>query len=128
MKKVYIEIPEESWGIIFCFAFDSSDFGDIEAICKSFGMSKLVINNSLNILSTFNSGMTISNDDLKMSAVFIGKSTSNGQFWNTVSHECAHVVDAISRYYKVGCETEDRAYLQGFLFQRIVEEIAEPCY
>lgn len=128
MKKVYIEIPEESWGIIFCFDFDRNDFSNIEAICKGFGMSTLAIKRSLNILSTFNSGMTISNEDLKMSAVFIGKPTSNAQFWNTISHECSHLVDAIAKFYGIESGTEKRAYLQGYVFQRIVEEIAEPCY
>jgi hypothetical protein len=60
-----------------------------------------------------------------MSAMFIGKSSSTSQFWNTIAHECSHLVDAISSYYNVGCSTEDRAYLQGFIFQRIVEEIAD---
>ena len=80
----------------------------------------------MQILSTYNSGMTVSSDDLRMSAMFIGKSSSMSQFWNTIAHECSHLVDAISSYYNVGCSTEDRAYLQGFIFQRIVEEIGVP--
>jgi hypothetical protein len=126
MKKAYIEIPEESWGIIFCYDFNESDYGDIEVLCRSFGMNRRSINRSLNVLSTFNSGMTVSSDDLRMSAMFIGKSSSMSQFWNTIAHECSHLVDAISSYYNVGCSTEDRAYLQGFIFQRIVEEIGVP--
>ena len=126
MKKVYIEIPDESWGIVFCYDFNESDFRDIEAICRSFGMSQRVIARSLDILSTFNSGMTISSDDLRMSAMFIGKATSKSQFWNTVAHECSHLVDSISSFYDVVCNTEERAYLQGFVFQRIVEEIGVP--
>lgn len=126
MKKAYIEIPEESWGIIFCYYFSESDYGDIEVLCRSFGMNRRSINRSLNVLSTFNSGMTVSSDDLRMSAMFIGKSSSMSQFWNTIAHECSHLVDAISSYYNVGCSTEDRAYLQGFIFQRIVEEIGVP--
>lgn len=126
MKKAYIEIPEESWGIIFCYDFNESDYDEIEALCTGFGMSKWSINRSLNILSTFNSGMTVSKDDLRMSAMFIGKSSSMSQFWNTIAHECSHLVDAISSYYDVDCNTEDRAYLQGFIFQRIVEEIGVP--
>jgi hypothetical protein len=60
-----------------------------------------------------------------MSAMFVGKSSSMSQFWNTIAHECSHLVDSISSYYDVDCNTEDRAYLQGFIFQRIVEEIAD---
>ena len=128
MTTKFIEIPEEKWGCLLVWDFDMLDYDDIWAICRSFGMSDRNINKSLQILSTYNSGMTVSNDDLKMSAMFIGKPSSTSQFWNTIAHECSHLVDAISSYYDVGCSTEDRAYLQGFLFQRIVEEIAEPCY
>jgi hypothetical protein len=61
-----------------------------------------------------------------MSAMFIGKSSSTSQFWNTIAHESSHLVDSISSYYDVDCNTEYRAYLQGFIFQRIVEEIGVP--
>lgn len=126
MKKVYIEIPEEKWGCLLVWDFDVLDYDNIWSICKSFGMSDGNIKRSLQILSTYNSGMTVSSDDLRMSAMFIGKSSSMSQFWNTIAHECSHLVDAISLYYNVGCSTEDRAYLQGFIFQRIVEEIGVP--
>ena len=125
MVTKFIEIPEEKWGCLLVWGFDVLDYDDIWAICRSFGMSDRNINKSLRILSTYNSGMTVSNDDLKMSAMFIGKPSSTSQFWNTIAHECSHLVDAISSYYDVGCSTEDRAYLQGFIFQRIVEEIAD---
>ena len=125
MVTKFIEIPEEKWGCLLVWDFDVLDYDDIWAICRSFGMSDRNINKSLQILSTYNSGMTVSNDDLKMSAMFVGKPSSTSQFWNTIAHECSHLVDAISSYYNVGCSTEDRAYLQGFVFQRIVEEIAD---
>lgn len=128
MVTKYIEIPKEKWGCLLIYGFNTLDYDDIWAICKSFGMGERNINKSLQILSTYNSGMTVSNDDLRMSAMFVGKATSNSQFWNTVGHECSHLVDAIASYYDVDCETESRAYLQGYIFQRIVEEIAEPCY
>lgn len=125
MKKVYIEIPEESWGIIFCYDFNESDYDEIEALCTGFGMSKLSINRSLNILSTFNSGMTVSNDNLRMSAMFIGKTTSKGQFLNTIVHETAHAANSIASFYDRPCSGEDFAYLSGYIFQRIMEEIAD---
>lgn len=125
MKKTYIEIPEESWGIIFCYDFNESDYRDIEVLCRSFGMNRRSINRSLNVLSTFNSGMTVSSDDLRMSAMFIGRATSKGQFLNTIVHETAHTASAITTFYNKPCSGEDFAYLSGFIFQRIMEEIAD---
>ena len=126
MVTKFIEIPEEKWGCLLVWDFDVLDYDDIWAICKSFGMSDRNIKRSLQILSTYNSGMTVSNDDLRMSAMFIGHATSRSQWFNTLAHECLHLVDSISLYYDVECNTENRAYLQGFVFQRIVEEIGVP--
>ena len=125
MKKFYIEIPEESWGIVFCYDFDESDLSEIRAICKGFWMKTRNIERSLNVLSTFNSGMTVSSDDLRMSAIFIGNATSKSQWLNTVVHETAHTAAAIVDYYKRPCNGEDIAYLQGYIFQRIIAEVAD---
>ena len=125
MKTKFIEIPEEAWGILFVYEFDKYDYQDIMAICKSFGMKEKSVAYSLNVLSTYNSGMTVSSDDLRMSAIFIGKSTSKGQFLNTIVHETAHAASAITSFYDKPCSGEDFAYLSGFIFQRIMEEIAD---
>ena len=126
MVTKFIEIPEEKWGCLLVWDFDVLDYDDIWSICKSFGMSDRNIKRSLQILSTYNSGMTVSSDELRMSAVFIGKASSRSQFWNTVGHEVVHLVDAIADHFGTECGSEEHAYLQGFIFQRIVEEIAEP--
>jgi hypothetical protein len=125
MKKVYIEIPEEKWGCLLVWDFDVLDYDDIWSICKSFGMSDRNIKRSLQILSTYNSGMTVSSDDLRMSAMFIGRATSKGQFLNTIVHETAHTASAITTFYNKSCSGEDFAYLSGYIFQKIMEEIAD---
>ena len=128
MKTRYIDIPTEKWGILFVYDFDSEDDGDLYAIMRSFGMRERNIGKSLSILSTYNSGMAISSDSLRMSAMFIGKPSSSAQFWNSVVHETSHVASAIVDYYNEPCDGEAIAYLQGYIFQCIVEDIAEPLY
>lgn len=125
MVTKFIEIPEEKWGCLLVWNFDVLDYDDIWAICRSFGMSDRNTKKSLQILSTYNSGMTVSNDDLRMSAMFIGRATSKGQFLNTIVHETAHTASAITTFYNKPCSGEDFAYLSGFIFQRIMEEIAD---
>lgn len=98
------------------------------AICQSFGMKSYRFEKAWNILMTPNSGMAITNDMLRMSAIFIGKQTSKGQFLNTLSHECSHVASYITEYYDISCRSEEFAYLQGDLFQKAVEEIANIDY
>ena len=110
MKTEYIDIPKDKWGVLLIYDFDESDERDLYAIMRSFNMSERNINKSLTILSTHNSGMAVSNFDLRMSAMFIGKPTS------------------ITEYYDEPCNGEAIAYLQGYIFQCNVEQIAEPKY
>lgn len=128
METVYIDIPEKKWGILLNYNFDMQDWDDMSAVMLSFGMPLRRVQYAIRVLSTYNSGLTISNDDLRMSCVFIGKATSNAQFWDSIAHELKHVGDAIISYYNEPNDGESAAYLQGYLFRRVVEELAEPCY
>ena len=128
MVTKYIDVDDGKWGIILLFDFDTiEDEIDLVPIMKSFGMKEKKIRKSLDILSTYNSGMTISNFGLRMSAVFIGQATSCEQFWDTIAHECIHVCQAILEYYQESWTGEIPAYLGGYLFRKIVGKIGVPC-
>lgn len=127
MKTEYIDV-DDKWGIVIVLDFDTEyEWNELSAIMDSFGMRQRNINKAINILSTYNSGMAISRDDIRMSCVFIAKTSSKSQFWNTVSHELNHVANAIIDYYGEPYDSEGTAYLHGYLLQRVVEEIATPC-
>lgn len=127
METRYIDV-DKKWGIVIIYDFNVEEEQDeLEAIMQSFGMSIRNSEKSLRILSTFNSGMAVSDTILKMSAVFIGDATSNAQWWSTIAHELHHVATTITDYYGKPYYKEGSAYLHGYLFQRIVEEIAVPC-
>ena len=128
MERKYIDIDNQKWGIILIYGFDDNDYDEMSEIMASFGMNERNINKSLHILSTYNSGMAISNSAIRMSAVFIGKASSRAQFWSTINHELLHIEQAILDYYGVDWDGEPPAYLAGYLLQRVVEEIAVPCY
>ena len=125
----HIDIDNNKWGILLVFNFDTEyDEKELVAIMKAFGMRGNKINKSLSILSTYNSGMCLSNDGLKMSAMFIGKATSTEQFWDSIAHESLHVCQAILDYYgESDWEGEIPAYLDGYIFRRIVSTIGAPC-
>ena len=71
--------------------------------------------------------MAISQDDLRMSAIFISKATSAEQFWDTVNHELYHVNTAIIDYYDEPYDEEGAAHLQGWLMRNAVSLLGEPC-
>ena len=126
MVTKYIDI-DGKWGILINYDFDMRDWDDIAAVLYSFGLEQRNINRSLRVLSEPNSGMAISNDDLRMTSLYIGHTTSNSEFWNTVNHELVHAAQAILDYYDEDWDGEPPAYLAGFLLKRVVEEVAEPC-
>jgi len=127
MITKYLEVGDNDWGVLVNYDFDILDHDDIWAICKSFGMSDKSINKALRILSSYNTGMAISSDDLRMSAIFISKATSPSEWWSSCLHELRHCAQAIIDYYGADWN-EDDAYLTGFLTKRAVELIGEPCF
>ena len=127
MESAYLDI-DSKWGVIVCYDYDTLDYDDIWAICKTFGMSDKNIRKALSILSAYNTGMTVSNPDIRMSVIFVSSATSPSEWWNTAVHELKHTADAIIRYYDVDWAGEDAAYLTGHLTKQLVEKVSEPCY
>ena len=128
MRQEYIEIPDNKWGVVVVFDFDTNtEYVELMAIMRSFGLSQAKARKALNILSNYNTGMTLSIEDLRMSVVFVSETTSESEFWDTAIHEIKHVADHIIAYYDVKWDSEDAAYLTGFLTKQLVELIGEPC-
>ena len=126
MKSVFLDV-DSYWGVLVCYDYDTLDYDDIWAISKTLGMSDRNIKKALSILSAYNTGMTVSDESLKMSAIFISKATSLSEWWNTAIHELKHTADAIIKYYNVDWDGEDAAYLTGYLTKQLVEKAGEPC-
>lgn len=127
MKTAYIEVPRDNWGIVIVYGYDNNDFYDLSAIMESFNLSNHKIEESLDVLSEPNTGMTISRFDIRMSVMFISNATSEKQWYNTAFHECKHVADAILDYYGVRYDSEEAAYLTGFIAEQIIDIFGEPC-
>lgn len=126
METKYIDI-DGRWGVLVCYGYDNSDEHDMWSIMRSFNMSNQQANKALRILSNYNTGMAVSNSDIRMTAIFVSKATSASEFWDTMNHELYHATVAIIDYYDEPYDTEGAAYLQGYLMRRVVEEIGEPC-
>lgn len=128
MEQIYLKFPRNEWGIVVVLDFDvESEYDVLYEQIRSFGVKPKNIDRALAILSSYNTGMCVSNKTLKMSAVYISKATSPEQFWDTVAHEFAHCVTAIIDTYDVPCYSEDAAYLSGFIMRQFVSKVGEPC-
>lgn len=127
MVTKYIEVPPHKWGIVIVMDYDVDDeYDELMATLRSFGLPPMQSRKALNILSNYNTGMAISNPDIRMSAIFISKATSPSEWWSSCLHELRHVAQAIIDYYGADWN-EDDAYLTGFLAKRAVEVLGEPC-
>lgn len=71
--------------------------------------------------------MCVSRDDVRMSLIFIGNTSSDEQFWDTVSHELFHAQQAILDYYDVPNDGESAAWTMGYLMRCAVKLLGEPC-
>lgn len=127
MKQFYIDV-DKRWGVVVVTDFDvDEEYVELKAQMRSFGLSSKSADRALNILSNYNTGMAVSLPDLKMSAVYISKSTSSSEFYSTAIHEFIHVSDAILDWYGESWHGEPSAYLVGFLTKEFVELVGEPC-
>lgn len=66
-----------------------------------------------------NQGFTHTNTKKKQSIVVIGVTNSREQFLNTVVHEAKHVQSVICDYYDVPEDSEDAAYLIGYIVMKM---------
>lgn len=130
MITKYLDVPRKKWGVVVVCDYDGDyDYRDMRAIMMSFGLlDESKIEKSMRILSQPNTGMTISNNELCMSVVFISDVTNESEFWDTSLHELYHVSNAIIDYYGVPYESEDAAYLMGHLTKEFIEQVGLPCY
>ena len=127
MENKYIDVGKK-WGVVVNYGYNLMDYDEMWAIMRSFGLTSKNANKALKILSNYNTGMAITNDDIKMSTIFISKASTTSEWWNTAIHELKHVADAIISYYDVEWDSEDAAYLTGYMTKKLVESVCEPCY
>ena len=72
MVTSYIDI-DGKWGVLISYDFDMLDWDDISSVLKTFGLNERNIQRAIRVLSTQNSGLSVSNDDIRMTAIYIGK-------------------------------------------------------
>ena len=66
-----------------------------------------------------NTGFTFTDFNKHKSVVGISRTTSQEQFLNTIVHEAKHVQSHICKYYDVEEDSEEAAYLIGYIIQQM---------
>ena len=115
MIKSIIDV-DGYWSVVLFVDVDYDRYDTIESALTDILAPISVIDDIYNKISyKFNSGVTFSNPEFKTSVVCINKTTSREELINTISHEADHVQDTICKYYNVTLDSEDAAYLIGYL-------------
>lgn len=76
-------------------------------------------------LGELDTGFTHTDFVKKRSIVAISYSSSREQFFNTAIHELKHLQSHICRYYNIEEDSEDAAYLSGYLAQQIHKNLLQ---
>lgn len=119
MIAQYIKLGEKGWNVLVYYGVYQEDFLEVEDALKQLGCSNRDVRQSLKVLTKQNTGFTFSNSEYKMSIVCIGPSSDVSQFVNTAIHEAKHVQSHVCSYYDIPEDSEDAAYLIGYLVQRM---------
>ena len=115
MIKSIIDV-DGYWSVVLFVDVDYDRYDIIESALTDILAPISVIDNIYDKISyKFNSGVTFSNPEFKTSVVCINKTTSREELINTISHEADHIQDNICEYYDVPLDSEDAAYLIGYL-------------
>lgn len=127
MKTDYFSVRGK-WGVIICHDLHRLDEYEMRQSMIAFGMRGGRLDNAVDILLFHeDTGMCVSRDDVRMSLIFIGNTSSEEQFWDTVSHELFHAQQAILDYYDVPNDGESAAWTMGYLMRCAVQLLGGPC-
>ena len=104
------------WSIILFVDVDYDNFDIIESALTDILAPISIIDEIYDKISyKLNSGVTFTNSNYRSSVVCINKGSTKEQVINTISHEADHVQAAICDYYNVPLDSEQAAYLIGYL-------------
>lgn len=104
------------WTVDFYADVDYEYYDDIEVSLYKIECPIKEIDNIYNNINNLkDSGVTYTNPRYRTSVVCINKTTTKYELIDTIAHEADHVQDAICDYYKIPLDSEDAAYLIGYL-------------
>ena len=119
MIKSVIDV-DGYWSVVLFVDVDYDDFDIIESALTDILAPISIIDEIYDKISyKINSGVTFTNSDYRTSVVCINKGSTREQVINTISHEADHVQDIICKYYDVPLDSEQAAYLIGYLVGKI---------
>ena len=108
------------WSIVLFVDVDYDKFNVIESALTDILAPIYIIDEIYDKISyKLDSGVTFSNSDLRESVVCINRASTREELINTISHEADHIQADICNYYDVPLDSEQAAYLIGYLIGKM---------
>ena len=108
------------WSIVLFVDVDYDKFNVIESALTDILAPISIIDEIYDKISyKLDSGVTFSNSDLRESVVCINRASTREELINTISHEADHIQADICNYYDVPLDSEQAAYLIGYLIGKM---------
>ena len=108
------------WSIVLFVDVDYNKFDVIESALTNILAPISVIDEMYDRISyKLDSGVTFSNSDFRESVVCINRASTREELINTISHEADHLQADICDYYNVPLDSEQAAYLIGYLIGKM---------
>jgi len=123
MIRDYLDI-EGHWGILAYYDALPDDFSQLAPILREFACPEPEIERAWNTIHSSNKAFVFNVPWARMSVMVVGRVTHPAQFLNSFMHESGHLQQAILSYYQVPQDTEQGAYLQGFIGQIAYDAIS----
>ena len=124
MIKHYVDI-DGKWAVILAYDIGRDDLDEVSAWLDALGANEREIARARRVAMATNSGFTFSDPTLRMSVVCVSQATSPDQWWDTMVHELKHVQSHVCQHYHVAEDSEDAAYLIGYLMRQIWRKTAK---
>lgn len=83
------------------------------------GMTIRKAREAIKVLACYNSGYTHTDFARHETTMFISKTTSPEQMYDSIQHETRHAADHVGEYYGLKPRGEDSAYLQGEIARKM---------
>lgn len=120
MIAKWIDIDNGAWRLVVSYDVTPNDMPYISGQLRAAGATEINVKRAYELFHRPNEAFTLSDPDQRMSVVGVGWTTSRAQRHNSIVHEIYHVVRDICDYYGIERNSEEAAYLQGYLAQQMI--------
>ena len=126
MIRQLIVVQDNKWNILIWYGVSKEDTEEVYKQLLSMGCPIPDAEYAATVVSRYkNTGLTFSDTDSRVSFVCVSSATSYSQVVDTIVHEIKHVQSHICEYYDVDENSEDAAYLMGYLARRVYKFLSK---